>query len=254
MNDLRDGANRIFRDLHARNLAIPAGILLLLIVLAIVALPKSASPVSSVTAAPHQTAQATQRAAVAAITVNANTPLGGERLVTFGAIDPFSPKGAGAKCKVSSFDGVKVVTCTANGMTSVLACEGPSCGTGGTGSAGGTGESGPVDTPPPDNGNGGNPLGEETVYVVDVTLDGKTYKNLEAGDGIPTTGVPTMFYAGASTSGKSAQFLVVEGLSVQGAEFDADLGLFTAQEGDTVVLTDEAGTVYQFKLKDIAKK
>lgn len=251
MGELRDTGTRIIRDLHARKLAVPAGILLALIVLAIVALPKTQTVASSETAMPHQTAEATQRAAVAAIALKTGDALGEKRLSTFGAIDPFAPKGAGASCKVTSLDGIKVMTCTANGASTVVKCEGPSCS---TGSSGGTGESVPVESPSPDSDGGGDTTTEEPSYVVDVTLDGKTYKDLAAGDGIPTTGVPTMFYAGASTSGKSAQFLVIDGLSVQGADFEPDLGVFTAKEGDTVVLTDEAGTVYQFKLKDISKK
>lgn len=258
MDDLRKAANNVYRDLQARNLLIPAGILLLLIVLAVVALPKSpaGAPAASMTAPAHNADTTSQRAAVAAITVSGNETLSGKQLVSFDSIDPFSPKSADAKCYVGKVNGVKAVICMVDGQATVAACEGASCATGGTTTS--TGGTTPEGTMPPDDGNGNDEgsdeIGGEPIYVVDVTLDGKTYKNLEAGDGIPTSGAPTMFYAGASTSGKSAQFLVADGISVQGAEFDAELGVFSAQEGDAVVLTDETGKVFQFKLKDISKK
>lgn len=249
MDDLRKSLDNIVGDLKARNLLIPAGVLLLLIVLAVFALPKSPAAVEPVTSAPANNDTVSERAAVASITLVNGETLDGH-LVNTSAIDPFGPKGSGTKCYVGRVDGVKAVLCMSDGNAAVVACEGASCATGG---AGGTGESGPVETAPEDDGND-DVADEEDYYVVDVTLNGKTYKNLEAGDGIPSSGIPTMFYAGASTSGKSAQFLVAEGLSVQGADFDPELGVFTAQEGDSVVLTAEDGTVNEFKLKDISKK
>ncbi len=252
MDNVKQAANNLLRDLHARNLAIPAGIILVLIVLAIVVLPKSPSSDSAAltTAPPHTTDQGSRRAAVAQLTVNDATSILNQRLQTYDAVDPFAPKGAEFKCQVESFFGVPVMTCVIGGVKFITgACEGPTC------STGGSGETGPVDIPPPDDDTEGeDDLGDEPFYVVDVAFEGDTYKDLESGDGLPEKGTPIVFYTGTSESGKTALFLVADGVSVQGADFDADLGVFTVQEGDSVVLTDENGKVYQFKLKDIAKK
>jgi hypothetical protein len=252
MDDVKQAANNLLRDLHARNLAIPAGIILVLIVFALVALPKSPSSDSAslTTAPPQATDQGSKRAAVAQLTVDDPASILERRLQTFSSVDPFAPKGAEFKCQVETLFGVPVTTCTIGGVKVITgACDGPSCETGGSG------ETGPIDIPPPDDDtDGGDDLGDEPYYVVDVTFEGETYKDLESGDGVPDKGTALAFYAGTSESGKTAMFLVADGVSVQGADFDADLGVFSVQEGDSVVLTDETGKVYQFKLKDIAKK
>lgn len=252
MDDAKKAVTDFVNDLHSRNLAIPAGILILLIVGAMILLPKDSAPapVAETTAPAQPAQQKVTRAAVAQLTLANGKAIDEARLLqTFGSVDPFSPKGASFDCQIEYVLGVRVVTCKVGNVKVVtdVVDDGPSGGTG------------PLDNglpvPPNDESpDNGDDLGDEPVYVVDVTLDGKTYKDLEAGDSLPESGIPVVFYTGVSSSGKSAMFLVPEGTSVQGASFDADLGVFTVQEGDSVVLTDEAGKVYQFKLKDIAKK
>jgi hypothetical protein len=250
MDDAKKALNDFVNDLHSRNLAIPAALLILLIVGAMILLPKKSSttPTAAETAPAQSAEPQVTRAAVAQLVLaNGKSIDESELLRTFGSVDPFSPKGNAFDCQIEYVLGVRVVTCKIGGFKVIADTvdDSPSSGTG------------PVDIviPPDDEApDDGDDLGDEPAYVVDVTLDGKTYKDLEAGDGLPESGIPVLFYAGVSSSGKSAMFLVAEGTSVQGADYDADLGVFTVQEGDSVVLTDELGTVFQFKLKDISKK
>lgn len=230
MDDMRASLEGIFRDLNDRNLAIPAGILAVLIVAAIVLLPKNPAPPPAQTVAPAHNGNTVKRATVAQITLSDSLSLKDQHMRSAYPLNPFDP-------------------------LNLYKLAGSASATGASGSTGGTEPTGgttPMPTDPGDPGDGD--LGEDPTYIVDVTFDGKTYSNLEAGESIPDDGTAIAYYAGASTSGKQADFLVADGITVQGATFDENTGIFTVEEGDNVVLTDDVGNLHTFKLKDISKK
>jgi hypothetical protein len=128
--------------------------------------------------------------------------------------------------------------------------------TGGTGSGGG-GASGGTGGSDGSTGGTGTPKKEKAappsyVYVVKVTLDGKTYKQVVSGDGLPNNSDPLVIYAGDS-GGKKAIFLPGDGIGVSGVTADPDLGSFELAKGESATLTDTAGATHKLTLKSISK-
>lgn len=259
LEKLKRQAGDLLSDLHARNLAIPAGILLVLIVAAMLVLPKSPTPPPPVQTAPtaNDRKQQPQVAKAANISLVSATPLSSSPL-TFGTNNPFAVK-AGVNCRVVKASkprvfecliGSTLVTyrCLKSDSSGLCAIEGSTGG--GGGSSGSTGDSG--GSAPPGDGGGGS---EETstYYVVDVTYDGEKFKSMEAGEQLPDKGTALVFYAGPNSSGKKAIFVLGDGVSVQGATADPDLGSFEMSAGDEVVLTATDESIHTLKLSKITK-
>lgn len=260
-------ASDLIADLHSRNLAIPAGILLVLIVGAILVLPKSSVPPPAQTAPTATKAQGDELkpAQVANLKLVDATPLK-TRMMTFGTENPFALstdvrcreiKGKKPKAFVCVIGDTLVwYQCMASDDDEICSETGASGSTGSSGSGGGGG--GTDATGSPDGG--GNPNGDttpkqkkSTYYVVDVELDGKTVKSVEAGDALPTSGSSLVFYAGPTSSNKKAIFVLADGISVQGADADPDLGTFELSAGDEVVLTTAEGESHQLQLRKLRK-
>lgn len=224
MNRLRD----LLADLHARKLSIPAAALVVAIVAIAVALPKqpSEAPIASAPVNPGKTADAREVnvSPAAEIQFASDNPAIRDRILAFRSKNPFG----------------KAVAAGATGATG-------GAGGGGTAPTGGT-------KPGGGGGGGGSDDTGKDIYLVDVAYDDKDYKKVAAGDGIPSDDSPIVLYAGPASSGAKANFLVADGLSVQGADVDADLGLITLEEGDEVVLSEPDGTTHRLSLERIRKQ
>ena len=248
MSDLRKSAEKIFYDLQARKLLIPTAILAILIVASVYALPKSPAPFDGTGAnagTPH-TAERPKMADVAALSLVTNSDINQKRVHTgkYGA-DPFGyVKTSGVTCYETPIYNADKPEETG---VAVLCSD--------AGSPGSTAPTGPPPAPgPTDPDNTGDDTGDSTVYTVDTELDGEKFKGLEAGAGMPEAEPILLYYAGLTSNKKKAQFLIGDGISVQGADFDAELGVFTVSPGDSVVLTDDvSGAVHQFQLIKIKK-
>lgn len=253
-------ANDLIADLHARGLAIPAGILLALIVAALFVLPKSpaGTPVAQIAPTVDVTAQTgdDDLTKMADISMVSAVPLKSEPQ-TYGQENPFmvDPK---VKCVVTKSSvprrfscviGASVVTYRCNEADDTEICNGAEGPTGGGGGTGSTGS--PDGGAPPDGGT--EEKKKTTYYVVDVEFNGKTITSVEAGDVLPTSGSAVVFYAGPNSSGSKAIFVLADGVEVQGAEADPELGTFELSAGDEVVLTTSAGVVHQLALNKIRK-
>lgn len=249
MGDLRKSAETIFYDLQARKLLIPAVILAVLIVASVYALPKSPTSLdgTSANSGAPTTAERPKMADVAALSLVTSSDINQKRVHTgkYGA-DPFGyVSTASVTCRT-----VETQNAANPNETGVSLW----CTNGGD--SGSTAPTGPPPPPPPpaDPDNNGDDTGDSTVYTVDAELDGEKFKSLEAGAGMPEAEPILLYYAGLTSSKKKAQFLIGDGISVQGADFNADLGIFTVSPGDSVVLTDDVtGAVHQFQLIKIKK-
>ena len=215
----------ILQDLHARHLDIPAGMIAFLIVVAVVVLPKHAAEPAAPIATPHAAQEEVQADTVAQVSlVDSNGSIDTASL-TYDPKNPF---------------GVKPAPTAATGATG---------GTGG-GSTGSTGG-------PTGGGGGSTPGGSSrttALYVVDVTFDNAAIKAVQSGEGLPDDATSILIYAGTASSGKKARFLVADGVTVQGAELDTDLGMITIAAGDQVILTEGDGTIHNFTLDKIKQE
>lgn len=254
----------LIADLHARNLAIPAGILVVLIIFAVFILPKSPAPPAPVSATPivKDDGKKVTLAKVANLTVVSATPLDDENTPDYGQANPFKV-GTATTCTVTKMDKPREFECIIGSTKVQYAClpsdnydlcvqdpNGASSGTGSTGTSGGTGS---PSYPPTDDNGGSDKKTTVTYYTIDVKYDGKTYKGLEAGDQLPTKGGAIVFYAGPNSKATEALFVLGDNVSVQGAEADPDLGTFQIGKGDEVVLTESNYQVHNLELKKITK-
>lgn len=262
LEKIKRQAGDLISDMHARKLAVPAGILLVLIVAVMLVLPKSPTPPPPVQTAPSANAkqQQPQIAQVANLTLISATPLTASPL-TFGTNNPFAVK-AGVKCHVVKSSKPRVVECLIGSTlvkykclpsddTGPCAIAAPTGATGASGGGGSTGSSG-GGTSPPSGGGGGKPK-TSTFYVVDVTFDGKKVNSVVAGGVLPTTGSSIVFYAGTNSAGNKAIFVLADGVTVQGATADPNLGNFEMSKGSEVVLTATDGSIHKLKLRKITK-
>ncbi|MBJ7347040.1 MAG: hypothetical protein JHC87_00550 [Thermoleophilaceae bacterium] len=248
MSDLRKSAEKIFYDLQARKLLVPCAILALLIVASVYALPKSPAPFdgTGANAGPVHTVERPKMADVAALSLVGDSDINRKRVHTssyganpFGFVDT-----SGVTCSTFAVQGAEDPN--VQGVATVCSAPGSS-----PGATAPVGQPTPVPTDP--NNTDGD-TGDSTVYTVDTELDGTKFKGLEAGAGMPEAEPILLYFAGVTSSHKKAQFLIGDGISVQGADFDADLGVFTVAPGDSVVLTDDVtGAVHQFQLDKIKK-
>ncbi|MBI5310315.1 MAG: hypothetical protein HZB14_04710 [Actinobacteria bacterium] len=261
---LKRQAGDLIAELHARNLAIPAGLLVVLILAAVFVLPKSPTPPAPVSATPISTNDdAPKLAQVASLTLVSATPLS-KSPQSYGSYDPFdvgtevecvtikTSKPRQFACKIG--DVVMAYECTAG--STVKVCVEDAAATGSSSSTGGSSTE-TTGGSTPDSGGGDTGSGDKkttsTYYTIDVTYDGKSYKDLEAGDQLPGSGTAIVFYAGPNSSAKKAGFVLGDNVSVQGATSDPDLGTFEISTGDEVVLTEADGQTHSLTLKKIEK-
>lgn len=262
LEKLKRQAGDLVAELHARNLAIPAGLLVVLILVAVFVLPKSAAPPEPVNATPivQNDDKKVELAKVANITVVDAVSLSEDKTPGYGQANPFKV-GTDTTCQYKVGSSPREFRCIIGSTVVYYKCmpsdDGFGCTApeGGTGSSGGTGTTQPTGGIPPTDDNGGNTEKKTkiTYYTIDVTYDGKTYKGLEGGDQLPSSGTPIVFYAGPNSKASKALFVLGDNVTVQGAQADPDLGTFEISKGDEVVLTESNYQVHSLKLKKITK-
>ena len=265
-------------DLHARKLAIPAGALLVAILAAVFVLPKSPTPppppANTAPAAATQTGPTGPKMQpVANLTLVGVTPLDDSNPLSF-SVDPFTGRD-GYKCKTYKKGPPKLLACRVADLEMLFICPatggGPLCvgatgGTGATASGGGAGSTGAVggSTGGGGGGAGGGSTGggsapkkktstKSTYYVVNVTLDGRSYKNVIAGDGLPNDTNTIVVFAGVNDAQSKAIFIAGDNVSVTGATVDPNLGNFELAKGKSVTLMDSGGANHTMKLTAITK-
>jgi hypothetical protein len=249
-------------DMHARKLAIPAGALLLAIVAAMVMLPKGSTPVTPppVAAAPPltKTTPVAQISLVPATTIDGDAPL-------TTSSDPFSGSGGydckkiGSNpdtynCKVA--DLMLRVVCTAEANSAPCApTEGSTGSTGATsgGDSGTSGGSGGSTESTGGNGKSKSKSKSSSYYVVDVSIDGSTKKDVVAGDTLPKSSDPLVVYAGTNDAHTKGIFIAGDGVTVTGVVVDQTFGSFALKKGQTATLTDATGAAHKITLKSIDK-
>lgn len=264
----KKAATDLAYDLHGRRVldVIPmsyvAGLLMVVIAACVFVLPKSSSPPPPVQTAPVAATDATGEPKSVSGPAKLSLVNGlslDEASETYDPYDPFGGKRP-VKCRtivasrnvvVCDFDNlVGAWVCISNAENAPEECKkGKSKGA--TGGGGATDATGGTDTPGGGGGGGGST--KTTVYTVTVEYDGKTYKNVESGDALPSSGSAVVFYAGPNSSGKKSKFVIGDSVSVQGAELDEDLGSFEMAVDDEVILTDKDDVVHSLTLTKITK-
>lgn len=262
-------ASDLVRELHARKLAIPAAALLLAIVAAIVLLPKAATPPAapSTATAPvvqPKVARVAQVSLIEPASLDDDIPLANSE-------DPFLGT-SGYKCsKVSS--NPKTYDCIVADLKVRIICtgegQGAPCtggeggatgGGGGASSSTGSGDSSGGSTDSTGGSGGGGDSGggdsgrtKSTYYVVDVSIDGTTKKDVVAGDELPKSSAPLAVYAGTNDAHTKGVFIAADGVVVTGVPVDQTFGSFVLKKGETATLTDANGAEHKMTLKSISK-
>ncbi|MBI4897161.1 MAG: hypothetical protein HY827_02205 [Actinobacteria bacterium] len=255
---LKRQASDLVAELQARKLFIPAVALLVAIVAAMIVLPQSPAPPPPVQAAPAASTadKPINVKQVANLTLVSATPLTYVPQ-TFSEENPFSVS-SDVNCRMTKSSKPREFECVIGATVAVFKClesddfamckdSGSSGSTGASGGGGGTGTSGGGDSP------NKKKKSKSTYYVVDVDFDGDTKKSVEAGEELPSSGTPVVYYAGPNSSGSKAIFVLADGVSIQGADADPDLGTFEISAGDEVVLTTSDGVIHQMQLSKIRK-
>lgn len=269
MDQIRRVASDLVAELHARKLAIPAAVLLVATIAAAIVLPKSSTPPppEPVANGANQVEQIEQPAQVSLKMIGV-TPLDNDIPLT-NSSDPFVGKdsadctrvGSGEPkqfdCKIGDLLVRVMCPVTTEGDPGVGICADKAGATGGTGSTSKTGDSGGGTTPATGDGDSGTDKKKSTTkdsyYVASLTLDGKSYTKVVAGDPLPSTGNPLATYAGTDDSDKRAIFIAGDKVTVTGVAIDEELGSFELAKGDSATLTDEFGAVHTLTLKLLKK-
>lgn len=252
----------LVHELHARKLAIPAGALLLAIVAAVVVLPKASAPPPAPPTASADTV-APRVARVAQVSLVEPTPFGDD-IALSNSSDPFTGS-TGYSCELVSSN-PKSYDCIVSDLKVRIICTeegggGPCSPKGGASdeSGGSSGETG-GDTggSTPSTGDGGTTTPKKkstkvTYYMVSVSLDGKTIKDVEAGDELPSAKNPLVVYAGTNDANNKGVFIAGDGVTVTGVKVDSTFGSFSLSKGQSATLTDANGVAQKLTLKSITK-
>lgn len=264
---LKGAAQDLVADLKARNLLLPAIVLVAAIVAAFIILPKggSSSLTSEVPTAPAspQGPTAADRVATVSIVDFGELP-SGEPLSD--QVNPFKQPGT-YSCTTVQAKNPKILNCKVPGNLQVqVICSGeqadqPPCETesGASESGGGsTSETGSTSTTT--NGTDGTSTNSDDAggiyaFRVTVTYDDTQYKNIEQGDQIPPSGKGTKIatFEGVSSTGAQASFRAVEGSTVTGVTVDGSGLTFVMRKGQTAKITDATATQHTLKLVSITK-
>lgn len=268
-DQLRRQASDFVAELHAHRLAIPAGVILAAIVAAIFIMPKSATPPPPAPVVNQDTGEVEEAPVQVSLKLTGVSDLEDDIPLTASA-NPFGDKGS-YKCRVTKSSAPKEFECLVGDMLVNYRCpvtpaSDPGVGacatkSGASGEAGATGESGKTEfdggsTDAPGNTNDDNnkkPATKETYYVAGMTLDGKAFSNVEAGDELPNATAPLVTYAGTNDSNTRGVFIAGDKVTVTGVTVDEDLGVFELAKGKSATLTDEAGVVHKLTLKSLKK-
>jgi hypothetical protein len=256
----------LVNELHARKLAIPAGLLLVGIIGAMILLPKGSTPPPPPTATDAGIEQP-EEVRVAQVAVIQGSKVDDE-FTPAGSENPFIGQDS-SNCTTKQSGTPKILECRIGDLMVSVTCPpnaasgecgkaakaegasgstGKSEGGGATGSTGGTGGGGEKKSSGDSKKNT-----RTTYYVVTLTLDGRTYTNVLAGDSLPNERNPLTIFAGTTDSNKKAIFLAADGVAVTGVASDEELGNFELAPGKSATLTDAQGVEHKLTLKKITK-
>lgn len=267
-NEQLESAKRFVGDLVAdmksRNLLLPAIALFVAIVAAMVVLPKKSSDVAvTPPAAPVVQKPAVEPEKAIQIALITPTAMGEAEPLTSSS-NPFLGTSSYSCTTVSSGE-PKVLSCEVSDLKVRVVCPpkatDPPCGkkqgageAGASGEAGGAGGStgGTGGETITTKGNGKDPV-IVYVYRVTVQLDGKTYKNLDQGDPVPSKDNVIATFVNVNGSAKRAGFKVPEGSIVTGVTLDETGLAFPLNPGQTAKITDPTGDTHKLKLISISK-
>lgn len=274
-DQIRRALSDLVAELHARRLAIPAGVMLVAILAAVFVLPKSSSPPpAQPIAAPVVDGEAIERPAQVSLKMVGVSSLEDDIALT----DPSNPFYGtdAAKCTQISGTSPKKFNCMIGDLLVRVTCppesaEAPAAGicapksAGASGSTGASSETGaPVapEFPEVDNGTGGgggetkpndDSGSKESFYVIKAKLDDKTFSNIAAGDALPDSNTVLVTYAGTNSKNTKAIFIAGDGIIVSGVSVDASLGTFELSKGESATLTDAGGVAHSLTLQSISK-
>jgi hypothetical protein len=264
-----DQLKRAFLDLvgelHSRKLAIPAGAVLVAILAAVFMLPKSPAPPAPVAATPvaNQHKNEVDAEAVVSLKLVGVSNLDNDTPIAHSS-DPFHGE-AGTKCVRIGSTTPKRFACRVGDQLMLFRClpdtEVGICSSTGGGASGATGA-----TPGSDTGGGSTPStgggdttpkkkakAKSSYYEISVSIDGRIYSHVVAGDSLPNESNTLAVYAGVTSSAKKAIFISGDGVTVTGAVVDEDLGNFELSKGQTVTITDKLAAQHSLTLKSITK-
>lgn len=265
---LRRQAADLVRELHARRLALPAGVLLIAIVAAMVLLPKGGTPPSppTPTGVAGVTAE-TPKVEVARVSLISASSID-EDIPLSNSSNPFTGKNDYTCTRVGSGE-PKVLNCQIGDVLVRVICpeseepqgacankSGASGSTGSDASSSGAG-SGSGTSGSGTGGSGGGSTGTsgETKYytwAVTVKIDLKTYKDKVVGSQLPTSDNPLAIFAGVNTDG-GAVFLGASGVAVTGTPVDPNFNRFDLKKGQTATITDLDGKKHKLTVVSIKK-
>lgn len=264
-NEQLDSAKRyaaeIVEDMRSKNLLLPAIVIVVAIVVAMVLLPNrdtavlDATPIAPVPTKPiaNQTPEPMEITLIKPDAIGDNGPLSDSR-------NPF--RGTGSyTCKTVRTGPPKVLDCLTSGLEVRVFCPldltEPPCGDPETTAAGeATGSTGAGGGSTPETGGGGAPV-EITVYRATVRLDGRTYRNLDQGDNVPPSGTTVAKFETVSKDGKTASFRLAEGSTARsGGSYTIETKnplMIELKKGRSATITDAAGKVHTLKLQEIRR-
>lgn len=228
-----------------------------------VVLPKKSSDVAiSPPTAPVVQKPAVEPAKAIQIALITPTAMGEAEPLTSSS-NPFIGS-SGYNCTTVSSGEPKILSCEVSDLKVRVVCPpkatDPPCGkpssgagAGASGSAGG-GASESTGTPAmPSLPTGGKDPVVVYVFRVNVEYDGKTYKNVDQGDPIPSKESPVAIFNGINDKASRASFKVQQGSIVTGATLDKSGLIFALNKGQTAKITDPSGDTHKLKLLQISK-
>jgi hypothetical protein len=263
LENIKRAGSEVIADMKSRNLLLPAIVIAVAIVAALIVLPNKSAPVTQDVATQipvHSTPVSTEKA----IEITLITPTAvGEKTPLTSSSNPFEGD-KNYSCKTISSGTPKVLQCEVSGMSVRVVCpkdatgepctSGSSSGaTGGTGSTSGTSTGGST--------GGGSIPGVTTpdspvvyyVYVVKVTLDGKTFNKVEPGTVLPRTGTTIVSFVSVTDSRTRAGFTAAAGSTVTGVSTTSNGLDFVLKKNQSATITDSLGAVHTLKLISISK-
>lgn len=281
IENVKRQAGEIVADMKTRNLLLPAIVLAVAIVAALVILPKKSEPVVDA-GPPPQPVPAQPVTTKQAIEISLVTPsaIGDDDVLTsssnpFIGTDDYS-------CKTISSGKPRVLECMISDLKVRVTCpieaEGPPCGApasseggGGTGEAGGDTSGGGDTGQPTDQGQtGGTGLPFPTIPTTPTTpvvvyepratlrLDEKTHKDVKLGTVLPSKTSPVVTLTGVNEKLTEATFKVPRGSTVTGVTVDKTGLVFRMKPGKTIAtitaVNAEVHTLRLDSLKKVRKK
>lgn len=265
LDAIKRGAGELVADLRSRGLLLPAVVLLVAIVAAMIVLPSKSEPpapsAAPVPSAPTRTVANT--APTIEITLITPSAIGDS-----GALDssrnPFLGRDDYTCKTITNGDenNPRVLECEIGGIQTRVICpleanEAP-CGSSQSAAGGASGSTGEAPASGGDGtgattGTGGGDTVKVFTYEVTVVYDGKTYKNIEVGDPIPSKDKKVVTFAGVNETATRAAFMAESGSTVTGVTVDKTGLQFAMKKGQTATITDPSAESHKLKLTKIAK-